>query len=50
MHAAQPLAQPVPDEADEARYRVTDQAVEALAVTWYDMQMDNVAIVCDHCS
>ena len=41
-------AQPEPDEADEARYRVTDQAVDALAVAWYVMPMDDVAIVCDH--
>ena len=51
LMSAQPSSGRVPlsDEADEARYRVTDQAVDALAVAWYDMCMHDVAIVCDHC-
>ena len=42
--------QPVSEEADEARYRVTDQAVDALAVAWHGMLMHDIAIVCDHCT
>ena len=42
--------QPVSEEADEARYRVTDQAVDALAVAWHAMLMHDIAIVCDHCT
>ena len=40
--------QPVSEEADEARYGVTDQAVDALAVAWHAMLMHDIAIVCGH--
>ena len=43
-------AQPVLDEADKALYRMTDQAVDALAMPRQYVAMYDVAVMCNDCS